>query len=81
MCNNKTLKQENTINKSLISFIVTMDIAVDLLNKEIINGDEYEIFLEKMTTKYKQKNLQVLYQIKLDIYRDKRVNTSAKGAI
>ena len=63
-----------------LTFIVTMDLAFDILQKDIISAAEYKDFLEKMTQKYDQNNLGILYQTKLDIYLDKRVNTNRKGA-
>lgn len=63
-----------------LTFIVTMDLAFDILQKGIISAAEFKDFLEKMTQKYDQNNLGILYQTKLDIYLDKRVNTNRKGA-
>lgn len=63
-----------------LTFIVTMDLAFDILQKDIISAAEFKDFLEKMTQKYDQNNLGILYQTKLDIYLDKRVNTNRKGA-
>lgn len=64
---------------SYLVFILTMDFALDILEKGIIDADEYRRFLEVISTKYGHDNLRILYQTKLDIYLDKSVNTSAKG--
>lgn len=62
-----------------IKFILTMDKAVGLLHRRIITHKEYSEFLMKMVTKYDTYDLQILYQIKLDMFLSKRVNTDAKG--
>lgn len=62
-----------------LTFIVTMDLSFDILQKGIISAAEFKDFLEKMTLKYDQNNFGILYQTKLDIYLDKRVNTNEKG--
>ena len=51
-----------------INFIITMDLAVKFLYKGVITPKEYKIFLHEMTKKYGQNNLQILYQIKLDMF-------------
>lgn len=66
---------------SNLVFILTMDFAFDILEKGIIDADEYRNFLEVISTKYGHDDLRILYQIKLDIYLDKSVNTSTKGAL
>lgn len=62
-----------------IKFILTMDKAVELLHQRVITPKEYSEFLMKMVTKYGACDLQILYQIKLDMFLSKRVNTDAKG--
>jgi len=63
------MTEENRVPS--IPFIVTMDIAYKQLEKGVLSPEEYQSFLEKMTTKYKDENTRILYQSKLAIYRDK----------
>ena len=48
------MTEENRVPS--IPFIVTMDIAYKQLEKGVLSPEEYQSFLEKMTTKYKDEN-------------------------
>lgn len=63
-----------TEDRVSIAFIITMDIVYKQLENGVVSVEEYQKFLDEMSHKFNDENTRILYQSKLDIFRNKSVN-------
>ncbi|MBR3375610.1 MAG: hypothetical protein IKG71_07430 [Firmicutes bacterium] len=57
-----------------ITFMVTMDMAFQMLTRGVLSADEFSRFFDEMEQKYGCEEVRILYQSKLDIFLEQSVN-------
>lgn len=57
-----------------ITYMVTMDMAFNMLTRGVLTPDEFRRFFAEMHQKYSSEEVRTLYQAKFDLFLDQSVN-------
>ena len=57
-----------------ITYMVTMDMAFQMLTRGVLSADEFSRFFAEIQQKYGCEEVRILYQSKLDIFLKQSVN-------
>ena len=68
------LENEDVRQKGCITYMVTMDMAFQMLTRGVLSADEFSRFFDEMEQKYGCEEVRILYQSKLDIFLEQSVN-------
>ena len=72
--NDGFFQKEGSRQHCFITYMVTMDMAFQMLTRGVLSADEFRRFFAEMQQKYGCEEVRILYQSKLDIFLEQSVN-------